>query len=161
MSNTRTSPRRHALRIVAGLGLLAALAACAGPPPQISNPYAGQRPSASVRMSEVQAAYYASGSTGQGMLFFRDRSHPFSIEGVGVGGFGASTIDAYGEVYNLRELSMFPGQYDQGRVGFAVGNISGGEMWLQNDAGVVMHLHAQREGVMLSLGADKIVITLR
>ena len=32
---------------------------------------------------------------------------------------------------------------------------------MQNGAGVIMHLKAQREGLMLSLGGDAMVITLQ
>jgi hypothetical protein len=41
--------------------------------------------------------------------------------------------------------------FAQGRHGFAVGDASEGGLWLQNDAGVVMRLKAQRTGLMLSL----------
>ena len=36
----------------------------------------------------------------------------------------------------------------------------GGDLWLQNNAGVIMHLKAASEGLMLSLGADVVDIRL-
>jgi hypothetical protein len=33
-------------------------------------------------------------------------------------------------------------------------------MWLQNESGVILRLIAKRKGLMLSLGADAIVISL-
>ena len=47
------------------------------------------------------------------------------------------------------------------RVGFAVGDASAGDLWLQNDAGVVMRLKAQRSGLMLSLGGDVMVVSMK
>jgi hypothetical protein len=48
----------------------------------------------------------------------------------------------------------------QARAGFALGNRSAGQLWLQNANGVILHLQANRQGLMLSLGADAIVISL-
>ena len=48
----------------------------------------------------------------------------------------------------------------QGRYGFAIGTMSGGDLWLQNESGVVMHLKAKREGLMLSLGGDAMIISM-
>jgi hypothetical protein len=79
---------------------------------------------------------------------------------VGVGGVGASTIEAEGEVYHLLDASQFPGRYVQGRYGLAVGRASIGELWLQNDAGVILHLQAKRTGLMLSLGGDAVLISM-
>jgi hypothetical protein len=121
----------------------------------------GQTPDGTVEMHEVQAAYIGSGSAGTGVLVFRGVQYPFEVGGVGVGGVGLSTIEARGEVYNLRELGQFPGTYGQARYGFALGTASGGDLWMQNEAGVIMHLKAKREGLMLSLGGDAVAISMR
>jgi hypothetical protein len=39
-----------------------------------------------------------------------------------------------------------------------IGDASTGDLWLENNAGVGMHLKAKREGLMLSLGADVVDI---
>jgi DNA-binding MarR family transcriptional regulator len=98
---------------------------------------------------------------GSGTLFYRGRAYPFAIGGLGVGGIGASTISAEGEVYKLRDLSSFPGSYVQGRYGYALGNLSGGDLWMQNEAGVILHLKAKRTGLMLSLGGDAVIISMK
>ena len=146
----------------AALALAAVLlaAGCAGPsigPDAI----AGKTPSGTVELKAVQAAYIGSASAGSGTLNFRGRSYPFSIGGAGIGGIGASSIEGYGEIYNLSELSQFPGAYGQARYGFALGNRSGGDLWLQNDSGVIMHIAAKRQGLMLSLGGDAMIVTLK
>ena len=41
------------------------------------------------------------------------------------------------------------------------GTASAGDLWLQNEAGVIMHLKAKRTGLMLSLGGDAVVISIR
>jgi hypothetical protein len=120
----------------------------------------GKRPSGWVEMHEVQAAYIGSGSAGAGRLTFRGRSYPFTVGGLGIGGIGLSTIEAEGEVYDLEDLYQFPGAYGEARYGFALGSASAGDLWLQNRAGVIMHLKAKRTGLMLSLGGDGILISM-
>jgi len=122
---------------------------------------AGLSPDGTIDMREVQVAYIGSGTGGSGTLFFRGRAYPFSVEGLGVGGIGASTIDAAGEVYKLPSLAQFPGAYAEARYGFAVGSASAGDLWLENNAGVILHLKAKRTGLMLSLGGDAMVISMR
>jgi len=121
---------------------------------------AGLTPSGTVDMSQVQVAYLASAGGGNGTLYYQGVAYPFSIGGLGVGGIGASTIDAQGEVYKLGSLASFPGTYGQARYGFAVGTLSGGDLWMQNEQGVIMHLKAKRTGLMLSLGGDAMVISM-
>ena len=147
---------RRALLAI-GTAALVSLAACAN---QGGGGAQGKPLSGYVRMNEVQAAYLGSGSAGNGTLSYRGRSYPFSVGGLGVGGIGVSTIQARGEVYGLQRLGDFPGTYAQGRFGFALGTKSGGDLWLQNGNGVVMHLVAKRTGLMLSLGGDAIVISM-
>jgi hypothetical protein len=113
-----------------------------------------------VRMTQVQAAYLGSGSAGNGVLRYQGSTYPFSVGGLGVGGIGISKIEAKGEVYGLQRVPDFPGAYVQGRYGFALGNKSGGDLWLQNGNGVIMHLVAKRQGLMLTLGGDAVVIQM-
>jgi hypothetical protein len=122
---------------------------------------AGLTPDGTVDMNQVQVAYIGSAGGGSGTLYYQGRSYPFAVGGLGVGGIGASTIDAAGEVYKLRSLSQFAGSYAQARYGFVVGSTSGGDLWMQNEAGVIMHLKAKRTGLMLSLGADAVVISMQ
>ena len=145
--------------LVATLTLLL-LGACSASIKVGPDAVAGLAPDGTIDMQEVQVAYLASGGGGSGTLFYQGGAYPFSIGGLGVGGIGASTISASGEVYKLNSLAQFPGAYVQGRYGFALGNRSGGDLWLQNDAGVILHLKAKREGLMLSLGGDAIAITM-
>ncbi len=145
---------------LAGAALLAlAVAGCGGDQGAGSQMVDGQPPVGTVQMSAVQAAYIGSGTAGNGTLYFGGRSYPFTVGGLGVGGIGASTIEAEGEVYSLRNARDFAGSYAQGRYGFALGNMSGGDLWLKNENGVVLHLHAKRTGLMLSLGGDVMVIS--
>jgi hypothetical protein len=41
-----------------------------------------------------------------------------------------------------------------------LGSMSGGDLWLQNEAGVIMRLKARRQGLMLSLGGDAMLVSM-
>jgi hypothetical protein len=176
----RTPPDQRARfgrALVAAL-FVTSLAACAGGPPEddIGAPpgmetatpvpenapptLRGKAPSGFVDMREVQIAYLGSAGGGKGTLSFQGQTYPFVIAGLGGGGVGISTIDASGEVYNLTDLAQFPGAYDEARYGAVIGDASTGDLWLENNDGVVMHLKAKREGLMLSLGADVVDVRM-
>lgn len=121
----------------------------------------GQTPDATVSMNLVQAGFIGSGGGGNGVVTFRGRAHPFGVIGLGIGGIGASTVEAEGDVFNLENIARFGGTYAQARAGAVIGDRSVGEMWLQNEAGVIMRLRARRTGLMLALGGDAVQITLR
>ncbi len=142
------------------LAMCVAASACAkqsGAGPQTVE---GMQPVGTVEMRQVQAAYIGSVSGGDGTLFFNGGAYHFNVGGAGIGGIGASTIDATGEVYGLQNVYQFPGAYGQGRYGFAFGDASGGDLWMKNENGVILHLKAKRTGLMLSLGGDAVVITM-
>jgi hypothetical protein len=151
-------------RVVARSALASACAlslfGCAGTVALGPDAVKGKPVAATVDMQEVQAAYIGSGTAGTGVLTFRGQQYPFQVAGAGVGGIGLSTVEARGDVYNLTSLSQFPGTYGQARYGFAIGTSSAGDLWLQNESGVIMRLKAKREGLMLSLGGDAVVIAM-
>jgi hypothetical protein len=65
-------------------------------------------------MHEVQAAFIGSGGGGNGTLYYRGKAFPFTVAGLGIGGIGASTIDAEGDVYELRNVTDLAGAYVEG-----------------------------------------------
>src|SRR5215472_5270581 len=144
------SKTRRRLLAAACIAASVSLTGCGGKSP-IPSPVAGETPDGTVQMQQVQAAFIGSGGGGTGTLFFQGKSYPFNVGGLGIGGIGASTIEASGEVYHLHNVAQFPGAYGQGRYGYVFGTSSAGDLWLQNESGVIMHLHAKREGLMLSL----------
>jgi hypothetical protein len=116
------------------------------------------QPSGTVYIEQVQIAFIGSGNLGGGTLEFEGKKYAFTVGGLGVGGFGVSKMTATGEVYDLKKAEDFPGAYAQGRYGVVAGDVNSGELWLQNAAGVSLHLKTEREGLALSLGADAVYI---
>lgn len=114
--------------------------------------------SGTLTIEQVQIAFIGSGNLGGGTLTIGGQQYSFSVGGLGVGGIGVSRMEAYGSVYNLRNINDFAGAYVQARYGLAVGDLSTGELWLRNSKGVVLELKAKRTGLALSLGGDAVYI---
>jgi hypothetical protein len=145
--------------VMLGAGIMG-LVGCSQKTPGPYTKFEGIPPDATVTMNEVQAAYIGNAGGGSGTLMYQGVAYPFTLAGLGVGGIGVSTLDAVGDVYNLPSINLFPGAYAQGQYGFVVGTMSRGDLWLKNQTGVVMHLKGKREGLMLSLGGDAMVINM-
>ena len=117
--------------------------------------------SGTVSIEQMTVAFIGSGALGGGTLHYRGKSYRFTIGGLGIGGFGISKMEATGDVYNLHQLSQFPGAYGSARYGAAYGDQGGGQLWLQNPQGVLMSLKARRQGLAVSLGADAVIIDFK
>ena len=116
-------------------------------------------PSATVRIQEWSAAYYASAAGGKGTLYYNGGRHHFTISGLGAGGMGGQKISATGKVYNLNNLSQFSGTYR----GISRGlTLIEGKMHakLTNQNGVTMYLSAETEGLASSMGAQAFEVNL-
>jgi hypothetical protein len=116
-------------------------------------------PSATVRITEWSAAYYASAAGGKGTLYYHRQRHHFTISGLGAGGMGGQKVSATGKVYNLNRLSDFSGTYHGVSRGLT---LIEGKMHakLTNGNGVVMYLAGQTEGLASSMGAQAFEVNL-
>jgi hypothetical protein len=152
---------RFGIRMTQLSMLLLVLGACQSSVKVGPQAVAGLTPDGTVDMDQVQVAYLGNAGGGSGTLYYHGATYPFNIGGLGVGGIGASTVDAEGEVYKLRNVADFSGSYGQAQYGLVIGSASTGDMWMQNEAGVIMHLKAKRTGLMLSLGGDAVVISMK
>jgi hypothetical protein len=113
-----------------------------------------------VEINSTQLAFIISGSAGGGTLEFQGKEYKFSIGGLGVGGVGVKSLNAVGAVYNLTDVSKFPGSFVQARAGATLGR-GKGNLALSNNNGVIMELKFSSEGVALSVGADGMIVSMK
>jgi hypothetical protein len=119
---------------------------------------AGLSPSGNVTITEDFVTGLGGGS---GTLEYQGRTYPFKVVGTVAGpGGGLEKITASGPVYKLASVSDFQGRYTQstGKAGFSSSGSS--DLWLENSAGVIMHLQGSSTGAMLTLGKDEIIIRM-
>jgi len=147
---SRLTRRRFALLAASGAATLGL--------PQVKAAKADFVESGRVTIEQVQIAFIGSGNLGGGTLSYGGRNYGITVGGLGIGGFGISKMTAVGTVYNLFNVEDFAGAYVQARYGLAIGELSTGELWLQNTRGVGLRLKADRTGLALSLGGDAVYI---
>ena len=126
--------------------------------PGINQPVPSRNPSATVRINETQYALILSGSSGTGTLTYKGLEYPFRLRGMSVGpNVGVSKISATGEVYDLVDISKFPGKYSkmEGSVTLALG---GGGSVLKNENGVIINLTNISEGIQINVSAGDVII---
>ena len=120
-----------------------------------------KKPSGTVAIDETQFAFIVGGSAGGGKLTFQGKEYPFKIGGITAGAnVGVSKMSATGEVYDLKDISKFPGIYTKLDVGIALGGGVGG-LRLKNENGVIMRLESRTQGLQLNVGSSSgITITM-
>lgn len=116
-------------------------------------------PSGTIKIDEVQFAYILGGDIGHGALHYQGMKYRFKTGGIKAGGIGISKIAAVGEVYDLFDISEFPGTYVSGDYGITLGGGVGG-MVLKNQNGVYLRLRSTMEGIALNVGLEGLNIQL-
>jgi len=116
--------------------------------------------SGTVTIETTQISFIVSGKAGGGVLTFAGQEYKFNIGGLGIGGIGVQKISAVGAVYNLNNISQFPGAFVQARAGATLGK-GKGVMSLSNGNGVIMELKFTGEGLALSVGADGMIVSMK
>jgi hypothetical protein len=113
-----------------------------------------------VRVTIVKAGFVLGAGGGHGVLTFRHRNYPFTVQGLSLGiTAGASVNKLVGRADHINELSDFAGTYSVvGAGGALIGGVGG--VQLRNDKGVMLTLQGPKAGVELSANITKVVITL-
>lgn len=115
-------------------------------------------PAGEIELKQYTVAWVGSGTMGGGTLIMDGKEYPFRLAGLGIGGYGASSIDASGVVYNLPSMEAFAGTYGNARTGMTGGDAGKGKLWLKNEDGVVIKLESKMRGLALGTGVDGILI---
>jgi len=114
----------------------------------------------SVRVTMAKAALGVGAGAGKGVLTFRHRNYPFTVQGLSIGvTAGASITKFVGRADYINELSDFSGTYSVvGAGGALLGGVGG--VQLRNDKGVTLTLQGPKAGLEFSANVSKVVITL-
>jgi len=99
-------------------------------------------------------------SWGSGTLRFEGKTYPFSVSGLSVGDVGISSINAVGNVYNLRMPSDLAGNYVAAGAGVTIAGGVGGTT-MKNQKGIVINLYTVQQGLQLNIGPQGFNITMK
>ena len=117
-------------------------------------------PSGTVTLASKAVAAGIGVSWGDGVLTFGGKTYPFSVEGLSVADLGISSVTTSGEVFNLKKVEDFSGNFVAGEAGIA---IAGGptDQILKNQNGVVLRLKGTQQGARLTLAAQGVKLTIK
>jgi len=119
-----------------------------------------KKPDATVRLSGGSVAAGIGVSWGSGTLTFQGKDYPIDVTGLSVGDVGATKIEAKGNVYNLKNLSDFDGNYTGVGAGATAAG-GGSAVTMKNQSGVTVDLLSTTQGVKIALGAGGVSMKVK
>jgi hypothetical protein len=122
--------------------------------------HAAETPDARVKLTGKALSAGVGYSWGSGVLTYKGKDYPFSVSGLSAGNIGASSATVAGDVYNLKNLDDFNGNYTSAGAGATVAGGAGG-MTMKNQNGVVMNVAGTTKGLSLKLGVDGMKVQLK
>jgi hypothetical protein len=121
---------------------------------------AKEKADATIRLSSGSVAVGIGFSWGSGTLHYKGKDYPFSVDGVSVGDVGVSKAEAVGNVYHLKKLEDFNGNYTAASAGATVAG-GGSASTMENQNGVKINIHSTTRGLKLKLAVDGVKIQLK
>ena len=153
--------RHLTLSLLASAALLAGAASAEDPPNTSSGDTTAQdQPVGTVDLTGGSVAAGVGFVWGKGALTFMGEKHQLKLSGVSIVDVGAAHITATGDVFNLKNIHDFDGNYTTVTAGLTVAG-GGSVAVLRNAHGVVIKLHATTQGLRFNLSADGVTIKLQ
>jgi hypothetical protein len=118
-----------------------------------------KKPDATLKLSEGTVAVGIGFSWGKGTLAYKGKSYPVKVSGLSVGEVGVNRATAVGNVYNLKTLADFDGNYVAGGAEATVGG-GAGVTAMKNQNGVVIELKSTTQGASLKLAAEGLKLSV-
>jgi hypothetical protein len=115
-------------------------------------------PDAEVTIKVTQVAAGLGVTWGDGTLNLKGKDYKFKVSGLNLIAVGITSINAKGDVYNLKKLDDFPGKYFGVDAGATLIKGSAG-LVLKNTKGVVLNLQSEQKGAALKLGNEGLSIS--
>ena len=112
---------------------------------------ADEQPDATFSLDSGSIAAGVGTNWGAGVLTYKDRSYPFKINGLSVGSVGATKATTSGEVFNLKKVEDFNGNYLAVGAGAALAG-GGSVATMKNQNGVKINVKATTQGAKITLG---------
>jgi hypothetical protein len=121
---------------------------------------AQDRPSGTVRIESKSIAVGIGVSWGDGKLTYQGKDYEFSVNGLSVVDVGISKVTATGQVFNLKKVEDFSGNYVAAAAGAAVA-AGAGAIAMKNQNGVVIQLTGTAQGIQFTLAPKGMDVKLK
>jgi hypothetical protein len=120
---------------------------------------AHEKPDATLEFNGGSAAAGVGVSWGAGVLKYQGRSYAFKVNGLSVGAVGLSNASASGQVFGLKTLDDFNGNYTAVGTGLTVAG-GGGVAAMKNQNGVTIQVKATTKGAKVAIGGSGVSVEL-
>jgi hypothetical protein len=119
-----------------------------------------EKPDATLNLSSGSFAAGIGFSWGSGTLTYKGKDYPISVKGMSLGKVGITSATARGNVYNLKHLRDFDGNYTSTGVGMT---LAGGRsaMAMKNQHGVKVAVYSTTRGLDVSIGGAGVEMRLK
>jgi len=144
--------RRAAMTVLFIGGLMSFVAGLAGAQ--------ARKPDATLTLSEGTVGVGIGFSWGKGTLRYQGKAYPVKVDGLSVGDVGIQRATATGNVYGLKKLEDFDGNYTAAGAGATVGG-GAGVTAMKNQNGVVIELKSTSQGANLKLAAEGVNLSVQ
>jgi hypothetical protein len=118
-----------------------------------------KKPDATLTLSEGTVAVGIGFSWGKGTLTYQGKNYPVNVSGLSVGEVGVNRATATGDVFNLKNLANFDGNYVAGGAEATIGG-GAGITAMKNQNGVVIQLKSTTQGASLKLAAEGLKLSV-
>jgi hypothetical protein len=112
-----------------------------------------KKPDATLSLTEGTVGVGIGFSWGKGTLSYKGKTYPVKVDGLSVGDVGIQSATATGNVYSLKKIEDFDGNYTAAGAGATVGG-GAGITAMRNQNGVVIELKSTTQGASLKLAAE-------
>ena len=121
---------------------------------------AADKADATVRFSGGSVAAGIGWSWGSGTLTYKGKDYPISVKGLSLGKVGITKATASGEVYHLKSLKDFDGNYTSAGAGIT---LAGGRsaVTMSNQNGVRVRVISTNRGADLTLGGAGVDLRIK
>lgn len=119
-----------------------------------------EKPDATIDLSSGSFAVGIGYSWGKGTLTFKGKEYPISVSGLSLGKVGMTKASARGNVYNLKRLKDFDGNYTSTGAGMT---LAGGRsaVAMKNQHGVKVAVYSTSRGVDVTLGGAGVEMKIK
>ena len=119
-----------------------------------------KKPDATLSLTEGTVGVGIGFSWGKGTLSYKGKTYPVTVEGLSVGDVGIQRATATGDVFDLKKIEDFDGNYTAAGAGATVGG-GAGITAMKNQNGVVIQLKSTTQGANLKLAAEGIKLAVQ
>ena len=119
-----------------------------------------KKPDATLTLTEGTVGVGIGFSWGKGTLTYKGKAYPVKVEGLSVGDVGIQRATATGNVFDLKKIEDFDGNYTAAGAGATIAGGAGATI-MRNQNKVTIEMTSTTQGANLKLAAEGIKLNIQ